>query len=83
MSILEKIKHKKDVYIYMREKAKQKKAELLPQTVKSKSADRSWHFWNGVEMTCTSVIADINEIERFAESVFSNIDIDLSALRGE
>lgn len=83
MSILEKIKSKKDVYIYIRQKAREKKSELLPQTTKLKSADNSWHYWLGVELNCNQIIADLEELEKECEMAFNSIEIDLSALRGK
>lgn len=81
MSILEKIKLKKDTYIYLRAKAEEKMSILIKN--RDKSSNDSWHFWNGVKTQSTLMISDLTEIERLCEQTFNSIEIDLSALRGE
>ena len=83
MSLLEKIKNKKDVYVYLLKKAESKKAELMKTYDKSASSRQSWHFWNGVENTVKGVISDLKAIEVDCEMAVQSVSVDLSALRGE
>lgn len=83
MSLLEKIKSKKDAYTYILKKAENKKADLTKTYDKSETSRTSWSFWNGVVMNCKQVLADLSEIERDCEMAFQSVEVDLSALRGE
>lgn len=83
MSLLEKIKNKKDVYVYLLKRTQSRKAELMKTYDKSASSRQSWHHWNGVESVINGVISDFKEIEVDCEMALQSISVDLSALRGK
>lgn len=76
--MLEKIQKKIDAYIYIRDRASQKCAELKHKK------DRELHsYWAGVLNCANLIIKDLENLRTEFEMLDNNLDIDLSKLRGK